>query len=237
MSSDSLPAVIIDPHAPARGAVVWLHGLGADGYDFVPIVPDLGLDPSLAVRFVFPHAPAIPVSLNSGFVMPAWYDIADPFLREGHDLRGLEASAASIRLLLEREVAAGIPSHRIVLAGFSQGGAVALHLGLRYERPLAGIMALSTYLLDARSLPGERHASNAAVPIFQAHGRFDPTVPFEHGERARDALTALGYRVTWKEYPIPHGVSPEESADIGAWLSRVLSDEGPEKRTGAGGPA
>lgn len=218
MSADLLPAVTIEPEAPARSSVVWLHGLGADGNDFVPVVPELGLDAAAAVRFVFPHAPRIPVTVNMGMVMPAWYDIRDADLGTRADLEGLKASAARIDALLDHEIDRGIPPERIVLAGFSQGGAVALYLGLRRPRAPAGILALSTYLVGEEvPAPGE-----SPPPVFQAHGTLDPMVPMSAGEAARERLIAAGYDVTWRDYPMAHQVCLEEIREIGAWLNRVL---------------
>lgn len=229
-SPEYLPAIELEPQGTAERAIIWLHGLGADGYDFVPLVPELDLPATLGVRFVFPHAPGIPVTLNGGMVMPAWYDIRGTDLKAGQDLEGLRESAGRIRSLIEREEARGIPCSRIVLAGFSQGGAVALHTGLRLDRPLAGILALSTYVVGEDLLAGERHPANAGTPVFQAHGQYDPMVPIARGEAARDLLVSLGHTVTWRTYPMMHAVCPEETRDIGDWLRSVL-DPG-EKRKG-----
>lgn len=224
MTSDLLPAVEIEPSdGPARTSVVWLHGLGADGHDFEPIVPYLGVDPALMTRFVFPHAPAIPVGINGGYVMPAWYDITSPNLGAEPDREGIRSSMDAVRALLEREEARGVPAGRIVLAGFSQGGAIALRLGLSYPRRLAGIMVLSTYLVDEAAARAERAEANAATPIFQAHGAFDPMVPLARGRHAHDRLLEMGCSVRWAEYPMEHQVSEEEIADIGAWLNEVLA--------------
>jgi len=218
-----LPCVEIDPPGTARHAVVWLHGLGADGHDFEPIVPYLELDPELAVRFVFPHAPRMPVTLNGGMVMPAWYDITDLGLERGHDLDGLRRSAAQVTRLIQRENERGIPSERIVLAGFSQGGAVALYLGVRYPERLAGILALSTYLIGEDSLAEEMHDANRATPIFHGHGSRDPMVALDRGKASRDALNAHGLPVEWHEYRVEHGVHPAEIQDVGRWLAARFS--------------
>ena len=223
MKSELLSGVEIEPEGPGRSAVIWLHGLGADGHDFEPIVPELGLNPDLRTRFVFPHAPSIPVTINMGLVMPAWYDIRDDNLGDRADLPGLCRSAEQVARLVAREGERGIPSGKIVLAGFSQGGAVALHLALRHPERLAGVLALSTYLVDEQSLEREAHPANAGLPIFQAHGSLDPMVPAGWGARARDRLTGLGYAVTWKTYPMMHAVCPEEIEDIGQWLNTVLA--------------
>lgn len=212
----------MNPPGRHTASVVWLHGLGADGHDFEPVVPMLGLEPDAGVRFVFPHAPSIPVTINNGFVMPAWYDILTLDLERKVDEEGIRASAGHARALIARERSLGIPPERIVLAGFSQGGAIALFEGLRHPEPLAGILALSTYLVMADRLAEERSDANASVPIFQAHGRFDPMVPFAGGELARDQLTRLGYKVEWHAYPMQHQVCMEELAEVGAWLRRVL---------------
>jgi phospholipase/carboxylesterase len=223
MTTEILDCVEISPDAPAEAAVIWLHGLGADGYDFVPIVPELQLPDSLAIRFVFPHAPSIPVTLNGGMVMPAWYDIAEVDLRRRHDEDGIRRSAAQVRALIAREIERGVPANRIVLAGFSQGGAVAVFTGLRYHSALAGILALSTYLVCEDSLDRERREENRATPIFIGHGTFDPMVQLPRGEALRDALVARGQPVEFRTYPMPHSVHPLEIADVADFLLRVLS--------------
>jgi len=200
--------------------VVWLHGLGADGNDFAPIIPELDL-PDVAILFVFPHAPMQPVTINAGMVMRAWYDISDAAIRR-EDERGVRASQALVETLIEREKRRGTKASRLVLAGFSQGGAIALHAGLRHPERLAGIMALSCYLPVADKLAAEATAVNRDVPVFMAHGRQDPIIVPERAIRSRDALEGLGYAVEWHEYPMPHSVCPEEIADISAWLRRVL---------------
>jgi phospholipase/carboxylesterase len=200
-------------------AVIWLHGLGADGHDFEPIVPELKL--SLPVRFVFPHAPVRPVTINGGMVMRAWYDILGFDRHAKEDAAGIRASAIAVGQLIEREIERGIPSERIVLAGFSQGGAVALHAALREPRPLAGVLALSTYLPLATSLASERSPANAGVPIFMAHGTSDSVLPLSLGESSRRALEALGYAVDWRSYPMAHSVCLEEVGAIGAWLAAL----------------
>jgi phospholipase/carboxylesterase len=217
-----LPCVTLEPPGRARCAVIWLHGLGADGHDFEPIVPQLGLDPQLAVRFVFPHAPRRAVTINSGLIMPAWYDIRELSLRE-EDEPGVRESSAQVEALIARETARGVPASRIVLAGFSQGGAIALHVGLRHAERLAALLALSTYLVRADALEHERSEANRDVPIFQAHGTHDPMVPLAAGTWSRDRLAALGYRVEWRTYPMGHEVHPDEIVDIGRALERALS--------------
>lgn len=201
-------------------SVIWLHGLGADGNDFAPIVPELRL-PGRAIRFVFPNAPQIPVTINGGMVMPAWYDISDVAIRR-EDERGVRASQAAIEALIEREIKRGSPAGNIVLAGFSQGGAIALQTALRHPERLAGVMALSTYLPLADLLPAEVSVANRDVPIFMAHGTSDPVIALTRAEQSRDQLKLLGYRIEWHAYPMPHSVCPQEITDIGMWLQRVL---------------
>jgi phospholipase/carboxylesterase len=222
MSDELLPCVEVQPSGQARSAVIWLHGLGADGHDFEPIVPYLNIPDSAGVRFVFPNAPQIPVSINWGMVMPAWYDITEADLRKRHDEAGVRRSAEQVEALIRRENERGIPAGRIVLAGFSQGGAIALHLGLRYPEKLAGIMALSTYLVCEDSLEQELGDANRDTPLFQAHGIQDPMVPLDRGEAARNRLGELGIQVQWQAYPMMHEVCPQEIQDIGNWLNRVL---------------
>jgi phospholipase/carboxylesterase len=215
-----LPAVEVEPATPATAAIIWLHGLGADGHDFEPIIPELGLPPELAIRFLFPHAPAIPVTINGGYVMPAWYDIQAMELERKVDVAQLEASAHAIGKLIEREMARGIPSERIVIAGFSQGGAVAYQVALTYPKPLAGLLALSTYLATADTL--QPNAANARLPIHVFHGRQDTIVPDVLAHKACQWLRANGYQPAYSEYPLGHNVFPEEIAEIGrclrAWL-------------------
>ncbi len=226
MSEELLRTVEIEPDNPARFSVVWLHGLGADGHDFEPIVPYLGLPRGLGVRFVFPHAPSRPVTINMGLIMPAWYDILGGDLRRDQDAEGIGRSADRISALLTRENERGVPSGRIVLAGFSQGGAIALHVGLRHPERLAGIMALSTYLVCEEDVEARRSEANAGNAVFAAHGEFDPMVPPARGEAARDRLKALGYAVTWRTYPMGHEVCPEEISDIGGWLAERFAAAG-----------
>jgi len=202
-------------------AVIWLHGLGADGHDFEPIVPEFGLPASKAVRFVFPNAPLRPVTINMGMRMRAWYDIFQ--LGGGtEDEAGIRDSQGLLESLISREVARGIAHDRIVLAGFSQGGAIALQTGLRHAQRLAGMLALSTYLPLSGTLEKERAAANRGLPIFMAHGQYDDMIPIGRAAQSRDALQALGYALEWREYPMPHSVCPEEIADIAAFLLRIL---------------
>jgi len=224
--TELLPCVEIEPRKRATCAVVWLHGLGADGHDFAPIVPHLDLDPALPVRFVFPHAPRIPVGINMGMVMPAWYDIRGPDLRQGQDEEGIRRSAAQVTALLEREIERGVPSRNIVLAGFSQGGAMAVHVGLRHVQPLAGLIALSTYAVLGETIEVELSSANRGIAVFQAHGTEDPMVPFRRGEDLHRRLVELGCDVAWKTYPMQHEVCMEQIADIGAWLRTRLGRPG-----------
>ena len=208
------------PHPTA--AVIWLHGLGADGNDFAAIVPELDLSGCAAIRFVFPHAPSIAVTLNGGYVMPAWYDILGTETQRVEDQAGIRHSALAIEALVQREIERGIASERIVLAGFSQGCAMVLHTGLRYPTRLAGIMALSGYLPLADSVMSERSAANAQVPIFMAHGSADPMIVMTRAEASRDALLRMGYAVQWHRYPMQHSVHPAEISDIGDFLRSVV---------------
>jgi phospholipase/carboxylesterase len=206
-------------------AVIWMHGLGADGNDFVPIVNELDLAGAPGIRFVFPHAPTRPVTINNGYVMRAWYDVSFGDL-EGRsrkaDEKGVRESQAQIGQLIARENGRGIAAGRIVLAGFSQGGAIALHTGLRYPERLAGVMALSTYLPLAESFAQEAAPANAQTPVFMAHGTHDPVVPYAMGSGSRDLLQQAGYAPEWHDYPMQHSVCLEEVADIGRWLCKVL---------------
>ena len=220
---ESESEVTLEPTLPAIASVVMLHGLGADGWDFVPIVEELRLPDALPVRFVFPHAPLRPVTVNAGYVMRAWYDITS-FTPEGRaDAAGLAESVGRVNGYLEQEAARGIPASRIVLAGFSQGGAVALSAGLRFRERLAGLLALSTYLPFPARLEAEKSAANADVPILMCHGRMDPVVPIAMGTEARDVLTAQGYAVEWREYPMEHEVCGAELGETAKWLRAVLT--------------
>lgn len=222
MSRTLLDAVELAPPATPDAAVVWLHGLGADGHDFPPVVPMLGLPEDHGVRFVFPHAPRIPVTVNGGVLMPAWYDILGMDFDTRVDEPGLLRSVEQVTALLERERERGIPSERLVLAGFSQGGAIALYLGLRHPTQLAGIMALSTYLACDGELEAQRTEAGARTPVFQAHGTQDPMVPLALGQAARERLLGLEQPLEWHEYPMGHEVCAEELAAAGTWLRGVL---------------
>lgn len=222
MSSALLPAIELDPPGPATASVIWLHGLGADGHDFVPVVPEFRIPPDTDIRFIFPHAPHRPVTINGGYVMRAWYDIYAMNMSRGEDEAGLRESAAAIDALIAREMTRGIAADRIVLAGFSQGGAVALHTAVRRGERLGGVIALSTYLPLAERLAKDAHRANAGLPIFMAHGAQDPVVPLALAERSRDRLQQAGYDVEWHLYRMEHSVNMTEVADIGAWLARRL---------------
>jgi phospholipase/carboxylesterase len=218
----ALPETVeLETAASPDAAVIWLHGLGADGHDFEPVVPELRLPARLRLRFVFPHAPVRPVTINMGMRMRAWYDILQ--LGGGpEDEPGIRASQAILEALIARERARGIEPQRIVLAGFSQGGAVALHTGLRHGERLAGVLALSTYLPLATTVAGERNPASAQLPVFMAHGRFDEIIPLARAQQSRALLESLGCRLHWCEYPMPHAVCGEEIADIAAWLGERL---------------
>ena len=215
--------VTLEPAGAARACVVWLHGLGADGYDFVPLVAELGTAATRAVRFVFPHAPPRPVTINGGYVMRAWYDITALTPEGREDADGLEASTAHIGALVAAERARGIPAAAIVLAGFSQGGAVALHATLRTAERLAGCVALSTYLPRAAAALSARTTAGAAVPVLMCHGQHDPIVPLAMGRAARDALAAAGQSVEWHEYPVEHALADAEVRDVARWLEARLA--------------
>jgi phospholipase/carboxylesterase len=222
MADELLDAIEIETAASPRYAVIWMHGLGADGYDFVDLVPALGLRDT-PVRFVFPHAPMRAVTINRGMVMRAWYDIRDDVGVRREDAAGVRESQRRIEALIARENSRGVAASRIVLAGFSQGGAMALHTGLRYRERLAGIMALSCFLPLADQVAAEASPANRETPIFMAHGTRDPLIPLARARQAHDTLLALGYRVEWHEYPIPHSVSDAEVLDIADWLARILA--------------
>ncbi|HHM04509.1 MAG TPA: carboxylesterase [Gammaproteobacteria bacterium] len=222
MTETLLPCVELNPDGPVKASVIWLHGLGADGHDFAGIVPELRLPASLGVRFVFPHAPLRPITLNGGAVMRGWYDIVD-FSPRREDEAGIRASSAAIAALVDAERSRGTASECIVLAGFSQGGAVALHTALRYGAPLAGVLALSTYLPLAATLEQEASPANRDVPLFIAHGEQDTVIPLAAGEATQTHLKRLGYPVQWHTYAMGHGVCNEEIADISRWLRRLLA--------------
>ena len=223
MSSPAPLEIVERPTGDAPVAtVIVLHGLGADGYDFVPICDELKLGAVGPVRFVFPHAPVRPVTINAGYRMRAWYDILGAEIDRREDEPGLRMSLGQLHGLIDREVERGIAPRRIVLMGFSQGCAMTLLAGLRYRERLAGLAGLSGYLPLAATTAAERHAANADVPVFLAHGSADPEIPIERGRAGRDALQALGHEVEWHEYPMPHSVCAEEVADLNRWMLQVL---------------
>jgi phospholipase/carboxylesterase len=217
--SRPLETIEIESAPSPTAAIIWLHGLGADGHDFEPIVPELERAGAKAVRFVFPHAPVQPVTINGGMRMRAWYDVTGD-MRE--DAAGIRASQGRLEALIARERSRGIAAGAIVLAGFSQGGAVALQTGLRYPERLAGILALSTYLPLAETLRGEASPANHDLPIFMAHGSDDPVIPLSRAVRSRARLVEEGYAVEWREYPMPHSVCAAEIGDVDRWLQQVL---------------
>ena len=223
MAEELLEYVEVAPPGPQDASVIWLHGLGADGHDFPPIVSQLGLGTQHGVRFIFPHATRIPVTINGGMVMRAWYDILAMDFDRKVDEEGVRASAARVAALVRAEQERGIPSERILLAGFSQGGAIALHLGLRLPERIAGIIALSTYLACDGNLDEERTEANAQTPVFQAHGTLDPMVTLAMGQAARERLVGLGQPLEWHDYPMQHQVCLEEIEALGAWIHERLA--------------
>lgn len=220
--STLLPHLTLETAPHPTCAVLWLHGLGADGNDFASLVPELSLQGCAPIRFIFPHAPSIPVTINNGYVMPAWFDILGMNGQGPKDEPGIRRSEAAIRALIAQERARGIAPQRIVLAGFSQGCAMALHTALRFEERLAGIVALSGFLPLPERIAAERHDANADTPVFMAHGSFDPVVRMERGASSRDTLQALGQPVQWHSYPMEHSLCAAEVADISAFLQHVL---------------
>lgn len=222
-ASKKLDCIEIETAPQPRYAVIWLHGLGADGNDFVPVVPELNLGDLGPVRFIFPHAPVQPVTINNGMAMRAWYDIFQPDLVRREDEAGLRESQRLVESLIAHENARGIPTERIILAGFSQGCAMALQTGLRHPETLAGIIGLSGYLPLAAKAEDERHPANQGTPIFLAHGTMDPVVELKRAQVTLEALEKMGYNVRFKTYPMPHSVCMEEIQDIAAFLREVIS--------------
>ena len=204
-------------------AIIWMHGLGADGNDFVPLVDELDLSGCPAIRFIFPHAQTMPVTVNGGYVMRSWYDIIGTDIARQEDEAGLRKSQSQVEVLIAREKARGIPAERIILAGFSQGCAMTLQTGLRHPERLAGLLCLSGYVPLASKVAQERAPASLATPIFLAHGRGDPVIPVIRAEQSRDLLKALGYQVEWHEYPMQHSLCGDEIDAIGAWLRHVLA--------------
>ena len=220
--SPGLETVIVETGPNPTAAIIWMHGLGADGHDFEPLVPELLEDGMPALRFVFPHAPVRPVTINNGYKMRAWYDIIGIDRRSAEDFSGIQASADAVTALIRAQNARGIASSRILIAGFSQGGAMALHIATRFPEKLAGVIALSCYLPLAKEFAGERSSANLTTPIFMAHGSQDPVVPFSMGDESRRVLEGTGYRVDWHAYPMPHALCAEEVADLKSWLVKRL---------------
>jgi phospholipase/carboxylesterase len=219
----TLPCIDIETAPNPSASVIWLHGLGADGNDFVPIIPQLNLSECPAIRFVFPSAPSMAVTVNGGYVMPAWYDITERDINAREDIAGIHKSATAIAELIEQEASRGIAYDKIVLAGFSQGCAMSLQVGLRFPHALAGIMALSGYLPLAKSFAVERSDANSKTPIFMAHGVWDAVIVPERAEASADILEKLGYQVDWNTYPMEHSLHPDELVDISRFLTMVLS--------------
>ncbi len=217
-----LDSIIIETQEDPEAAIIWLHGLGADGSDFVPIIDQLQLPGDLAVRFIFPNAPMRPITINQGYQMPGWYDISSYSIVEEEDEAGIRESSAILKQLCEEQEAAGIDSSRIVIAGFSQGGAIALHCGCRYPRPLAGIMALSTYLALPDQLDDEISECITETPVFMAHGRKDDVVAYEYGIQCREQLEGHEIEILWQEYDMPHSICLEEITHIRQWLMEQL---------------
>lgn len=222
MSITELQTIEIETGADPFAAVIWMHGLGADGEDFVPIVRELDLHGCLPIRFVFPHAPIIPVTVNNGYQMRAWYDIYGSDIVKREDEAGLRDSQCAIERVIAAQNSRGIPSERIVLAGFSQGCAMALQVSLRYPEKLAGVLCLSGYLPLSTTVAAESNDKNRSMPIFMAHGTTDPVIPLLRALDSRDLLDGLGYKVEWHEYPMPHSLCPQEIGDIGTWLRSVF---------------
>ncbi|MFT2089515.1 alpha/beta hydrolase [Paraglaciecola sp. 2405UD69-4] len=222
MSQELLPYVEVNPTQTPKAVVIWLHGLGDSGNGFAPIVPELKLPEDLAIRFVFPHAPIRPITINGGMEMRAWYDIASMDFNNRADSKGVKESAAQVEALIEAEISKGIPANKIILAGFSQGGVIALHLGTRYEKTLAGIMSLSSYMSEPEKLSAEASNANKKTPVLVAHGTQDEVVPIMMGNSAFKVLESNGYTATWNEYAMPHSVCKQEIDDISVWLQQKL---------------
>ena len=222
MTTTSLDCIEINPGSSARWVVIWLHGLGADGHDFEALVPELRLS-HLPIRFIFPHAPMRPITINMGMVMRGWYDIVEDDLSKQVDHKGIEKSAAQLGQLIQQEIDAGIPSDHIILAGFSQGGVIVMEAGLRFEKPLAGILALSTYCPTLSTLKLVKNAANQHVPILMAHGEYDPLIPLSLAQSSRDGLKNSGFDVQWVTYPMGHEVCLEEVAVVRQWLLDITA--------------
>ena len=220
-TEESLEYVQVDTGENPTAVVIWLHGLGADGHDFEAIVPELDLEGAPEIRFVFPHAPVRPVTINNGMVMRAWYDILELDIHRKIDHEGLEQSSAAIRQLIANQIESGIPANKIILAGFSQGGAMTYHVGIPHDPPLAGLMVLSAYLAAPEVVKGP-----GSVPLLCCHGNLDPVVPHILGKSSADQLAELGWPVEWRDYMAPHGLHPQQIGDISRWLKDRLCDPG-----------
>ncbi len=224
MSQQPLERITIEPQSQCRACVIWLHGLGDSGAGFAPVVPLLGLPDELGVRFIFPHAPSMPVTINQGYVMPAWYDIKGMDVDNRADMAGVLASELAIAALIEEQIASGVLSDKIVLAGFSQGGVMSLFTGLRFPKRLAGIMALSCYLPTGHAMPDNLSEANRNTPLLQQHGEQDEVVPLALGRAAYDLISKAGYSSEWHTYPMGHSVLPNQLQEIGQWLKARLSE-------------
>lgn len=222
MTEQALEYITVEPSKKADACVIWLHGLGADGHDFADITPSLNLPPDHGIRFIFPHAPSMPVSLNANMVMPAWFDIYSVDFHGKVDEQGIAQAERALSQLIEKQILEGIASNKIILIGFSQGGALALHAALRYPKPLAGVAGLSTYLPIHESLKDLKSTANNQVPIFLAHGIVDTIVPYWMGQQSCSTLEEAGYKPTWHSYPIAHTVCMPECHELGHWIDRVL---------------
>ncbi|MCW9029476.1 MAG: alpha/beta hydrolase [Kangiella sp.] len=223
--SELLPCVTVEPSSAHQATVIWLHGLGADGHDFEPIVPELKLPEELGVKFIFPHAPVIPVTINGGYQMRAWYDIRNADLSQREDEAGVRQSGEQVEQLIRHEIEQGIATDRIILAGFSQGGAIALHLATRLNHKLAGIVALSTYLTIPDKLADEKSDSNLNTPIFMAHGQQDPVVPIQRGQYSAKVLEENGFTVQWSDFPMQHAVCLEEIQALGSYMQERFTEQ------------
>ncbi|MBR9792181.1 MAG: alpha/beta fold hydrolase [Gammaproteobacteria bacterium] len=221
--SSALPYIETNPVSEIKATVIWLHGLGDSGHGFAPVVPELRLPDALGVRFVFPHAPERPVTINGGMRMRAWYDIKSMDFDKRADLTGVRESAEQVEQLIETEISNGVPAEKIILAGFSQGGVIALHLGPRFSKSLGGIMGLSTYMCQPELLADEAHPANQQTPVFMAHGEMDDVVPIAMGKAAYDTLTANKYNVSWQSYRMQHNVNMDEINAISQWLQARLA--------------
>ena len=215
--------VVVEPHSKHQSTIIWLHGLGDSGHGFAPIVPTLNLPQDLGIKFIFPHAPIQPVTINGGMKMRSWYDIKNMSFKDRVDLSGIQSSADLVKQLIDDEISAGIPSEKIILAGFSQGGVIAYYLGLQYSQKLAGLMTLSAYLANPNTIKDERHTANHDTPLFIAHGLYDPVVPYHLAEQAQSSLKQLNYQIEFHSYPIEHSLCLEEIELIGKWIQKCLT--------------